>query len=169
MSDKPQNGSGNVSPLPEDLVAYLDGELEQEAARQIEQRLADDGEFRERLHQYQQAWDILDELPKTRAGDRFADTTLEMVAVSANRAQARLSVRSRKQLIWISGGLGVAASVLAGYLTVATIVSRPNNQLIEDLPVIEDLDAYRHAESIDFLQSLAENGLFLVEDAEDAL
>ena len=169
MSDTRNGHSGDRPPLPDDLVAYLDGELEQKAARHIEQKLAADGEFRERLHQYQQAWDLLDELPKTRVGDRFTDTTLEMVAVSASQAQIRLSHRSQRQLISIGGALAAAACALVGYLAVATIVSGPDKQLVEDLPVIESLDAYRHAESIEFLQSLTEHGLFAVEESEDAL
>ena len=168
MSDT-QHKHGDERPIPDDLVAYLDGELEQEAARQIEQRLAEDGRFRERLHEYQQAWDLLDELPKTRVGERFTDTTLEMVAVSSGQTQPGLSRRSQTHLLLIGTALTAAVFVLIGYLSVATIVSQPEKQLVEDLPVIEELDAYRHAESIEFLRLLADNGLFSVEEAADAL
>ena len=48
----------------EQLVAYLDGELDAESSLQVERRLAEDAEFRRELRQLQRAWDMLDELPK---------------------------------------------------------------------------------------------------------
>ena len=46
------------------LVAYLDGELDDETNQEIERRLSADPEYRLRLQQLQQAWDLLDELPR---------------------------------------------------------------------------------------------------------
>ena len=158
-------------PLSDELVAYLDGELSESASRRVEQQLSEDNELRERLHQHQETWDMLDQLPKTRGGDQFAQTTLEMVTLSAtgNFEQKTLFCRSRLKLVWIGAGLSTAAASLIGYFTVTAIVTAPNRQLVQDLPVIENLDAYRHAESVDFLEAMSEKGLFTLEDDGDAL
>ena len=55
--------------------------------------------------------------------------------------------------------VGVAALVL-GYAGGRAIWPDPNRQLLEDLPILEDLDLYEQAGSIDFLHKLADTGLF---------
>jgi hypothetical protein len=62
--------------------------------------------------------------------------------------------------MWIAGGMGLAASALAGYLAVAAYLARPNDQLVRDLPVIENLDRYEVADSVTFLRQLQTTGLF---------
>ena len=47
--------SENTDPELEQLVAYLDGELEAEAAREVERRLAADAAYRQRLNRLQQS------------------------------------------------------------------------------------------------------------------
>ncbi|MCS7271415.1 MAG: hypothetical protein NZ703_10045, partial [Gemmataceae bacterium] len=44
----PSDDADPLDPLDEELVAYLDGELPEEQARQIEQRLAADPQLRRR-------------------------------------------------------------------------------------------------------------------------
>jgi hypothetical protein len=67
----------------------------------------------------------------------------------------------------IAGWLLVIAvavlSTLTGYFLVNSTLSTPNRQLVEDLPLIENLDAYRHAEQIEFLRALQREGLFTLE------
>jgi anti-sigma factor RsiW len=81
MSDFPTDDGQ----LPGELVAYLDGEVDDDARRRIEQRLATDKQYRDRLKQYEQAWRMLDELPPPTAAPTFSKTTLEMVAVATDR------------------------------------------------------------------------------------
>ena len=71
--------------LDEELVAYLDGELDAEAGRRLEQRLADDATARSALRGLQVSWDALDELDQADVGQDFTRTTLEMVAVRATK------------------------------------------------------------------------------------
>jgi hypothetical protein len=40
------------------------------------------------------------------------------------------------------------------------VVSRENRRLLRDLPVIERLDEYRYADSVEFLRTLEREGLF---------
>ena len=69
----------------EELVAYLDGELPDEAARLVEQRLATDDDYRRQLGELDQAWSALEALPTPTVDDKFARTTIEMVALAAQR------------------------------------------------------------------------------------
>ena len=48
----------------EELVAYLDGELNEEAARQVEERISLDPKARAEADALKKAWDLLDYLPK---------------------------------------------------------------------------------------------------------
>jgi anti-sigma factor RsiW len=148
--------------VAEELVAYLDGELDQDASQDVERRLAESDAYRRELRQLQRAWDMLDELPRAQVGDTFTQTTVEMVALSAQRDLQELHThgQQRRRLMWIAGGMGLAASALAGYLAVAAYLARPNDQLVQDLPVIEDLDLYEIADSVTFLRQLQNTGLF---------
>ena len=59
MSPDPVNDEAQ---LREELVAYLDGELDGEQSRRIEQRAAAEPEARRMLQELDRAWHMLDEL-----------------------------------------------------------------------------------------------------------
>ena len=80
MTDHPSTESER---LDEELVAYLDGELDGEAAHRMEHRLASEEAVRRRLQQLAQSWDLLDQLPRTTVDDAFTRSTVEMVALAA--------------------------------------------------------------------------------------
>src|SRR5438309_11913316 len=67
--------------IDEEIVAYLDGELDSVAEAQVVRRLSEDAAYRARLGQLQQAWDMLDNLRRTEADDEFVQSTVAMVAV----------------------------------------------------------------------------------------
>ena len=73
------------TPDTDELVAYLDGELSADECRRVERRLASDADYRRRLTELEQAWSALEALPPTMVDDDFARTTIEMVAVAAER------------------------------------------------------------------------------------
>ncbi len=152
------------------LVAYLDGELAADEQVRVERRLADDPEFRARLAQLQRAWDLLDSLERTEADEDFARSTVEMVAVkAADDVQAeRNKSRLRQAWLYAVGGTAMAMSLIAGYLLVARWADRPNREIVRDLPVIERVDEYRNAESVEFLRELHQEGLF-AQEVNDAL
>ena len=148
--------------IREEMVAYLDGELDADAARRVEQRLAKDAEYRRRLQQMEQAWDLLDELPRTDVDESFTKTTIEMVTVAASEEvfQAQAAANRRNWLAWCGAGVGVATAAVAGYLMVAVLAERSDDRLLRDLPVIENVDLYKHADSVDFLRRLLEERVF---------
>lgn len=157
-------------PAYEQLVAYLDGELDAETSKQVEQRLAADAEYRRELQQLQRAWDLLDNLPRADASETFTQTTVEMVALSAEEDLTEVKGRGRRldRVLWCSAGGGLVLAAVAGYFASTAFFARPNEQLVRDLPVIENVELYEVADSVEFLHELQDTGLF-DEEADDAL
>jgi anti-sigma factor RsiW len=145
------------------LVAYLDGELPPPERREVEQRLAQDEHYRRTLRQLQHSWDLLDELPKAETNDAFTQTTLDMVAVNVKQdveQTTAVQVNRRRTAQWLGLG-GAVAACLAGYLFVSALAGREDRQLLRDLPLVQNLDEYRYAESVEFLRMLEKEGIFV--------
>ncbi len=155
--------SANASPLDEELVAYLDGELDADAARRIEALLASDPEVRARLQSLERTWELLDELDETPVGDPFTRSTLEMVAVAAQEDLDRSRRQgTRRRGMWFYAAC-LAAAAAAGFAAVFALAPDPNRRLLEDLPILENFDEYRQAHSIEYLHKLRAAGLFVGE------
>ncbi|MFO0790847.1 MAG: hypothetical protein U0805_15425 [Pirellulales bacterium] len=145
------------SPLPEELVAYLDGELPPEDCRAIEDRLANDEEYRQQLRDLDQAWEALNVLPAATVDDGFAKTTIELACVAAqddlSQRKSLASSEDRSRLRWWLAG-GVAAALVAFIMVRAFMAHRTNVQLA-DLPVIDQANTLTHVPNIEFLRKLA--------------
>jgi anti-sigma factor RsiW len=154
--------------LEEQLVAYLDGELDAEASRRVEELLAADPKVRQALQGLDRTWELLGELEAPQVAERFAQSTLEMVAVAAaedtERSRTEASRRRRWRWVILSGSLLAAGA--AGFLGIS-LRPDPNRQLIDDLPVLENLDEYRQVDDIEFLRSLHKQGLFAEEGGDE--
>lgn len=155
--------------IQEELVAYLDGELDAAESDRVERRLAEDPAYRQILKQLQRAWDLLDELPRAPVTESFTQTTVEMVAMTAEAetigAEQKLG---RGRAFWMAAiALSVLAAGLVGYTVMWQRLDRPNRQLAEDLPIIENVELYRVADSIDFLRELDSASLFNEEQSPD--
>jgi len=159
--------SDNAPPLEEQLVAYLDGELDEVSARRVEELLATDLEARQTLLQLDRAWQLLDELQSDDAPPEFTRTTLEMVTVEAarrfeqSRVQRAVRTWGRRLLL---GGLLLAVG-LAGYVSVAFWAGGEERRLLEDLPLLENLSEYRRIDSLDLLRALYREGLFTKDES----
>ncbi|WP_439620442.1 anti-sigma factor family protein [Gemmata sp.] len=81
-STPPDDGEDHeIDPFEAELVAYLDGELDAEAARKIEARLAADPDARGRAAALKETFGLLDYLPRTEPSPTFATRTLERLPV----------------------------------------------------------------------------------------
>ncbi len=164
----PHDPNNEEGQLREELVAYLDGELDAEQSRRIEERAAAEPNARRMLEELDRTWHMLDELDALPASDDFTRTTLEMVALAASedveKAKAQQPRRRLRAGLWaVAGLLGAAA---AGFLIVTSLIPDPNAQLLQDLPILENFDQYREIDSIEFLRSLNKEKLF-AEDADE--
>ncbi len=159
MSQEPINAESSIE---EQLVAYLDGELDGESCRHIEELLAVDPEVRRKLHWLEQTWEMLDELDTAPVGEDFTRSTMEMVALAAEedvRKSAEEAPRRRRRK-WLLCGGGMLAAGAAGFMVFVLTAANPNKELLKDLPVLENLDEYQQIQDIKFLRMLQESGLF---------
>jgi hypothetical protein len=167
MSD--ERISAEARPLEEQLVAYLDGELDAEENRRVEELLATDAAVRETLQRLDRTWQMLEELEPAELGEVFTRTTLEMVTLrEADAARARQLEaprrRRRRRLIVSAGFLSV---FLAGFLAVKWFWPDPNAGLVRDLEVIQHIDEYRETDDIEFLKMLSNEGLLTQGPADE--
>ena len=120
MEPMSQESINDDAPLREELVAYLDGELDVEQSRQVVQRAAAEPRARRILAGFERTWDLLDELESPATSEDFTCTTLEMVALAAEndiaKAKADAPRRRRRALLWTLAGLAGAAAL--GFLLV---------------------------------------------------
>ena len=158
-----------LDPIDEELVAYLDGELESTQRIAVERRLADNDAYRERLRQLQQSWEALDLLPRTVAGDAFTSTTVALVVAQEEVAatQALKQIQVRRNFFWVWVALGSLAAAAVGFLMVYRSMTAEDSALIRDLPVIERVDRLHNTPSIEFLQQLRDQQLFAPEKSSD--
>ncbi len=144
------------------LVAYLDGELDDEVSREVERRLMDDAAYRQRLQQLQQTWDLLDELPRANRDESFTRSTVEFVALKAQEdmkeTRALLQPGNRRTLVirWLI----ILVAALLGWLLGDWYYGREHRALLDDLEVIAEYEQYRLTEDFEFLEKLEASGVF---------
>src|SRR5262249_7977897 len=119
-----------------DLVAYLDGELEEAEARAIATKLAHSATARREVESLEKAWELLDYLPRPKASEDFTARTLTEVAradVKGDWLDSKLSQTVQKA---IRGGVWTVAAALAfgiGYALMQWVWPNPSERLIRDL------------------------------------
>ncbi len=135
------------------LVAYLDGELDAEQTQKIDQQIATHAELRERINQLRMTWDMLGELPVEPPSPRFAETTLEMAALSATEEPKTL-------LNWLSNHakrivvLALPLLFFSGFILARINQSRADRQLLRDLPILVDWRSLSNIDSQEWLDIL---------------
>jgi len=161
----PNPSLADTTPIDEEIVAYLDGELDSEAEARVVRKLAEDAAYRSRLGQLQQAWDLLDNLRGAEADDEFTASTVAMVAVQAEQESQsqQLRVVRQRSLAWLALTAVVLLSAACGYLVLNRRVTQADRNLVRDLPVIERVDEYRYIDDVSFLKSLERENLFAAE------
>lgn len=145
----------------ETLVAYLDGELDDAATVEVENRLASDSQYRQQLQQLERTWDLLDELPIMEPTEAFTRSTLELVVDDARKAIGR----DRKKLWSIPLQMGIIAvfPILCYWITATYLQWRqeaPVRQLVSEIPFLEKYELYESVGSIEFAKLLDDQKLF---------
>jgi anti-sigma factor RsiW len=158
-----------------ELVAYLDGELDERAAQEFERRISQDAQLRAHADRLKKTWELLDHLPQPEPSPNFTSRTLDKVAVlrptgSASVAQPLSKTTNAKvkplARAWpklatfaaVAAALFVGAFVLSGPLL--RQASRPEDpkaideQMAQDLRVLDNLALYQYADDLTFLFGL---------------
>src|SRR5262245_54396599 len=141
-----------------DLVAYLDGELDEAATQAVEAKIATDAEVRAELDALKQTWGLLDYLPKASASPNFTNRTMERLTLEKVGGPAgRTMVAPGRRFGWVATACWAAALVLAigvGYfgatqfLSVTTTpepIPDADRDLMRHLRVAEKWHLYENA------------------------
>jgi hypothetical protein len=148
------------------LVAYLDGELDDESARTLDVKLASDPAARAEVESLKKTWELLDYLPRVEPSASFTHRTIERLQpVRSTMMMSDVARRRARSLAW---GLGWAASILlaacAGYFGTKYWQKQSrtslDQELVQDLRVIENKRFYDHVDDLDFLKELDHPDLF---------
>ncbi len=147
----------------EDLVAYLDGELPDATAQQIDLVLARSEVARHEVEALARTWEMLDVLPTPKAPPEFTERTMTTLKV----AEVPFDITEQPWFAVLKRGALVAVWVVAlglsgwvGYQTTNKWISNPSRQMLEDLPTLQKLDLYQEVETMDFLNRLQRSQLF---------
>ena len=146
----------------DDLVAYLDGELDGDAGGRIEQALSSSPVARHEVEMLTRTWDLLDLLPAADPDRALTERTVAAAKALDDRVPLaeRTGVRVAKKAAVAAGwAAALSAAAAVGYLTAAEWVPRESDPVVRDLPVLQDLPRLRDASSVDFLRDLNQAGL----------
>lgn len=137
-----------------DLVAYLDGELEDDSAREIEGVLAASEVARHEIEMLGRTWDLLDVLPRESASAEFTARTMATIQVGERATPQAWQPYVRRSLIVLGWTTTLAATVVIGYTLGNRWTPRQDDEIVRDLPIVQNLDAYRDIGSREFLERL---------------
>jgi len=174
-----------ATPLDEErqaeLVAYLDGELDERAAAEFERRISQDPQLRAEAESLKKTWELLDHLPQPEPSPTFTGCTLDKVAVLRPTAptpvaeplsKTAIAKDKRRSRLWpkiaalaaVTAALFIGAFVLSGPLL--RQASRSNDpkaldeQMAQDLRVLDNLMLYQYGDDLTFLFGLDQPDLF---------
>jgi ferric-dicitrate binding protein FerR (iron transport regulator) len=142
----------------DNLVAYLDGELEENQRQELAIRLTRDSQARREVEALDATWQLLDYLPQPQASPELTHRTLTQI----HRFSHPITPRARRFFTLQLDGWGnlIAALTLLGLFGLAYVSARwlwpdPTARLADRLSLAEHLDEYRALEGdLTFLQQL---------------
>lgn len=150
------------SEMSENLVAYLDGELDEAATQIIEQTLAENSDVRGEVESLTRTFEMLDELPRSQVSEEFTAQTLSMSQISRQSQTDSDKPRHRRignRMLLAGWVVGLTLSVVLGVLIGERFSRDDSARLVEDLPVVRNLDIYTEIGSIEYLQKLETDGV----------
>lgn len=162
-------------PLNEDekaeLVAYLDGELDETASLAVEAKVAADPDARAELDALKQTWGMLDYLPKASPSPNFTHRTLERLTLENVPAPKTMPMpgRRRSGLVAACWAAAVLFAFGVGYLAATRFWPAPPTPdpipdadlpLVRHLRIVEQWRLLENADDLDFVKKLHDPDLF---------
>ncbi len=148
------------------LVAYLDGELNEAESRAISTKLTKSATARREVEILEKTWEILDLLPRPKASEDFTARTLhevEQLSLKGNRIESALLGAGRRVLTTLAWMLASMTMAAAGYALTQWVWPNPSARLARDLSIAEHLDEYRDVGTFQFLKELENSQEFSVD------
>jgi anti-sigma factor RsiW len=143
------------------LVAYLDGELDEEAAREVEARISQDPTVRAEVESMKRTWDLLDYLPRAEPSPSFTHRTVSLV--TGEHKAALVARQRRRRWAFVAGwAAAVLVAALGGYAGVTYLAPRgpSDEELVRDMRLLESQRLYEQVEDVGFLKRLDQPDLF---------
>lgn len=141
----------------ENLSAYLDGELDDKGTQRIETLLVQSSVARNDVELLSKTYDLLDELPRPDAPNDFLEKTLataKLEQVKNPISEQRWFITSQQILILTGWTLALVVASVIGFWLTNQFVERPDDAMVEELPLIQNLDRYEEVQSVEFLNLL---------------
>lgn len=153
----------------EELVAYLDGELDPRAADAMATRLGLDPKLRAEADALQRAWDILDVLPRPQPSAAFMSRTVSQalpLPTVSTTVPVPTATGSVGGLFWGISAVVVLVAGLGGYAGRALLVPKGQEyeQISHDAALLHNLRLYRTVDDLEFARQLDDPALFGEED-----
>jgi anti-sigma factor RsiW len=141
-----------------ELVAYVDGELDDAATARIEKLLAESSVARTEVESLIATYELLGTLPRPRASQDFTEKTMATARLEDVRPDVTQSpaYRSAQRGVKYAGWLvAMCAAGLLGYAATRFWAPRDYDGLVRDLDVVRQLDKFAEVGNIEFLDRLA--------------
>jgi hypothetical protein len=146
------------------LVAFLDGEVDESLAENLEKKVAGSVSVRREIEALERTWGMLDWLPRPELPADFASQTL--TRIRSQQLQAELlegRVKSgaaicAKAMAWVAC---VVAMCSIGFISLRHAWPDPTRELINDLDAVENLETYSSIPDLRFLDDLSRLGIFV--------
>jgi hypothetical protein len=146
-----------IDRIDEDLVAYLDGELEPQQRMELEARLGREPSLRARLRKLQAGWEMLGQLPEVLTNPKLLETTIRMAAIESTGSLQRFEQqrpawwKTRSGMVSIASLVAFSIAVLGAKVWEEVRFRRE----LRLLPIAMRLDGYLHASDLVWMRELA--------------
>ena len=151
-----------TEPDVELLVAYLDGEMDTQNVRQMEDRLSVEPDLREKMASLEQTWNMLGELETVPVDKELVRSTMEVVTLTIEKELGDDEKKAEQRKLYdrlVLVGILIMFGVI-GYQLAALVGVHVQNQLVDDVPIIRQINDYKEIGSFEFLKALLEKGVF---------
>ena len=141
----------------DNLVAYLDHELNEAEARAIETKLTQSVTARREVDVLKQTWQLLDHLPMPRASEDLTQRTLTEVAkigLMGDKVMGKAAQLGRRAVGALACLAAVGLCFVIGLVVVRWLIPDPTSRLAQDLSIAEHLDEYQEIGTLEFLERL---------------
>ena len=170
------NGESPDERQTEEIVAYLDGELDPKDAEGVTARLSLDPKLRAEAESLQRTWDILDILPRPQPSASFTTRTITQaipipsgasgptLAFPTPGAASTMMLPAPRPgaVFWLTSVAIIFLAAALGYIGHLELAPKPTvpQPDLEDAPLMRNLRLYRNVEDMDYLKRLDSPEMF---------
>jgi hypothetical protein len=146
------------------LVAFLDGEVDETLAQKLEEKVARSVSVRKEVEALEKTWELLDWLPQPEATADFATQTISRIhsqQLQAELMEGRVKFGAAIVVKVMAWAACIAALASIGFTSLRYAWPDPNRELINQLDGVENLETYRAIPDLKFLDDLSRLGIFV--------